>query len=251
MLGILLLAETLAFQGAQPLAVLDDLFPEDQLLVKAEALMPSSFKITHVYVGNEASKGRQFTAELYVPRVLGIGMIILQEKIPVKPGEMGIWWLRITQGGKELTSLHAHGWKLPRFRHIGSYPALKDGSEEGERVFVRTLRNAEVLETIYRAGAKDRLKVIDNFVKTKDPEKGACALSTLVNSSDPKIVDYLSPLAADDSMPFRTQWEVDVVLLGKKQEWGNSKDRLRMLQRWFSGALKEKEETVRPRPIFL
>jgi hypothetical protein len=141
-------------------------------------------------------------------------------------------------------------------------PALKDGSKAGDAEYEMAVARAEVFEKIYHASDKDRLKVIDDYVRSHDSIKGAAALMLLSTGNNPimiskdaslplhqryrvdkfpKIADYVLPFSKDESLSPRVQWEVEQLLFLNKDGWKGSPEEWQMIKRWYTGAWKEKD----------
>lgn len=120
----------------------------------------------------------------------------------------------------------------------------------------------EVIEKIYHASDKDRLKMIDDYVRSHDSVKGAGALMLLLTGNNPimisrdtnppyekryrvekfpKIAEYVLPFSKDESLSPRVQWEVEKLLLLNKDGWKGSPEEWQMIKRWYTGKWKERD----------
>jgi hypothetical protein len=267
-----------------PLALVA-LFPPDRFLVKGHALAARAFErgrvtatpfeLDHVYVGPGVLGANSFTADLYKYQ---IGFSISKSGMPVEKGEPVMCWIEKTKGILTTPEVPL----MPGFDLMVFAPTLREGPKEGpmaRRVpenrgsdaaydnfergvaqYELAVTKAEVFEKIYRASEKDRLKVIDGFVRSGDSAKGAAALMLLLRGNyprevgpakndlrerytidkHPKIAEYVLPFAKDDSLSPRVQWEVELLLRLNKERWEGSADEWKMVKRWFAGDWKEK-----------
>lgn len=266
-----------------PLTRMHVLPPSAAYLVKAHALTATkggdqggdrgraqSFEIDHVYVGPADLKGKTFTAKTYV--YMSDFNMPYYDVTPIHKGEVGILW--IIQGEQGLASIYEFLGSRQRRpadaiqQRNGMWtwdktvflPALKDGTKAGDARYDMSVARAEVFERIYHASDKDRLKVIDDYVRSRDSIKGAAALMLLLRGNEPTpvqsfedwsaeyrrvkrevIAGYVLPFAKDESLSPRVQWEVAQLLAAKKDGWKGSREEWQMIRRWYAGTWKEEE----------
>jgi hypothetical protein len=263
---------------------LEAVLPPGLYLVKAHALeatplgkpqpawgrlvAQTPFEIDHIYVGPADLKGKEFTARLY-EAFINFNMPT-ETGMPVAKGEQGIFWIEKSKGGLEATN----GGERLAWVRIVSLPALREGPqvepkftsagfisrnyERGGPNYEMAVAKAEVCEKVYHASEKDRIKVIDDFLRSGDSVRAAASLALLLNANTPKpakspkeqpviemnqkIADYVLPLSRGDAALPRVQREVDQLLLRNKQGWADSPERFKMYQRWAGGDWKEKND---------
>ena len=191
---------------------------------RRSALNATSFKIDHVYVGPGDLKEKTFVAELFYSKF--VGMKGLGVEVHVANGRPGIWWIKKEKG--ELVSVfrEIRPWfveDLPRtesgvtvlyfneltvfYGIVGSglpsegmvfAPAWRgDGSKRGVARYEIAIARAEVFEKIYHANEKDRLKAIDDYVRSHDSIKGAAALMLLLRGNKPIMISKDTSLPED------------------------------------------------------
>jgi hypothetical protein len=253
--------------------------PPNLFLVKAHALSATKggkqsiievgsapFEIDHVYVGPGDLKGKAFFATEIHVFVLNFSMSSWYEVTPIQKGEVGIWW--IYKGKQGLASVYGSPRGTAVSHPMGKppetvfMPALKDGSKAGDAIYEMAVARAEVFEKISHANDKDRLKVIDDYVRSHDSIKGAAALMLLLTANDPimiskdaslplherfrvekfpKIADYVLPFSKDKSLSPRVQLEVEQILFLNREGWKGSPEEWRMIKHWYTGTWKEKD----------
>jgi len=212
----------------------DDLVPPGICLVKAEALTSNSFKILHVYVGEQNLVGKAFTETLLQPGPHGSSTNYPTPRL-VKPGQLGIWWLKKEEGTEKYIPYH------PLMDLVFFYPALNDGSKGGDAYYKSAIVGAEAVEKIYQADDKNRMEVIDDIIKHGEAEAAFSSVRILYNISNPKITDYLRSLAMDKSITLRAQFEINNILNRKDKNWPNSPDQFKLVGRWMTGPLKDRD----------
>ena len=249
----------------------DDVLPNDAFLVKAHAVTPTSFEIDHVFIGDGDLKDKIFSGELYYYTPLDFNKGRTRVPRPVKRDTLGIWWIKKEKG--KLVSVHGQLSAVLKKTANGSFvavegqfhypdelvflPALNDGSKAGQTRYEMAVAQAEVFEKIYRADDESRLKVIDDYVHSRDSVRGAAALMSLAWINMPKkgiplrdqrpkkytrIAEYVLPFAEDDSLTPCIQRQVEKLLAANVEGfWKGSPDQRKMFDRWFTGAWKEKE----------
>ncbi len=254
---------------------------------RRSALTADLLEIDRVYVGPGGLKEKTFRADLSYSKLIGLGMIHYV-KVPVPNGQPGIWWvneekerlvsvfdevmpwfymddLPRTENGLQVLWGMGGPIGVPNERMIFAPAWRGGGAKIGDARYEIAVACAEVFEKISQAGDKERLKVIDDYVRSHDSVKGAAALMALARGNTPimiskdtrlplheryrvekfpKIGDYVLPFSKDEALPPRVQWEVERLLLFNKDGWKGSPEERQMIKRWYTGAWREKDKVT-------
>lgn len=186
--------------------------------------------VQHVYGHAGEIKGRAFFANSADDSIRGnrTGLVIPRLRI----GEAGIWLVK--DAGDELRPVQLYNY----FR----WPARELQIPEWAALYEAIHAFAETVESISRLPRSDVVKALENRAADENPYISSWAISRLpeISQRSGDVVDFLNRLVDAAHVSIQGQVEVDRVQTALNgPRWQHSKARLKLFNRWLTGALPE------------
>jgi len=93
---------------------------------------------------------------------------------------------------------------------------------------------AERIEKIMAAPAEERWTIAQGYTRDPIPEVAAWAVHFARELGGPDVVEFIRDLAKDETLGILVQVSIDEVLFKIDPDWGQSKDRWAMFDRWVT-----------------
>ena len=217
----------LVFTAQEGLARRSRVVPE--ILVQAKVVVvdapergwiQAQLEIQHVYVGPAEVKGARFSVRTTKS---GQGSNMLHPA--PKENEVGIWALRKNKGGELVTgfSLTFLYRGLPLPSRLGVSPRYEQTSILAERI-----------EKITTAPAEERWAMAQGYTRDPVAEVAAWAVHFAGELGGPQVIEFIRELAQDETLGIAVQVSIDEVLFKIDPDWGQSKERWEMFNRWVT-----------------
>jgi hypothetical protein len=208
-----------------------------------------TFIIEHVYTGDAALRGRTFTVE-------GRAWKDLQHRtaegpflhVPFAKGEVGIWSL---QRSGERGELLGQVKDMRRERPVSTRRVLGETTFESEVIrfqfsYDAVKRWAEIVEAVSRSRGRERIELLKKHALSTEALVSAWTVDRLADENPEGLVEFLEGLATTDEASIAAQVAADEILAKTaKDKWLASPKRLRVLERWVSGAAGDTDDAWR------